>query len=223
MKPLLLASASPRRRELLAQLGIEFTTIPTDIDETPLDGESPRQLVHRLSCAKARAASAKADPGQWILGADTVVALGHEILGKPSSADDADEMLRRLSGRSHRVYTGIALLQTSIEGLPVDDPRSGPVADATHPGILHSQVVCTKVWMREISAIERHAYIATGEPMGKAGGYAIQGRAAAFIRCIAGSYTNVVGLPLYELAGWLAALTPRSAECRAPHHGQQKS
>jgi septum formation protein len=221
MKALLLASASPRRRELLAQLGIEFTTTTTDLDEIPLPGESPRQLVHRLALAKARAARAKAEPGQWILGADTVVALDQKILGKPASAGDADAMLQCLSGRSHRVYTGIALLQVSGEHHPTDNPAPDTESGATHLEILHTRVVCTKVWMRDISASERHAYIATGEPMGKAGAYAIQGRATIFIRCIVGSYTNVVGLPLYELAGLLEGLTPRSAECRAQHREQR--
>lgn len=213
MSPLLLASASPRRRELLEQLGIEFTTTATDLDETPLPGESPRQLVNRLACAKARTASVKADPGQWILGADTVVALGQEILGKPVSAADADTMLQRLSGRSHRVYTGIALLQAPLRQSPAtdaappmpNDPTAEPPGPSCKPDgapaeTLYTRVICTKVCMRTIHASERHRYIATGEPMGKAGAYAIQGRATAFIRYIVGSYTNVVGLPLYELA-----------------------
>jgi len=177
--PLLLASASPRRRELLEQLGIAFTVQPAEVDETPRPGERSGQLVLRLARAKAEAACQLAAPGQWVLGADTVVALDDEILGKPADPESAMDMLARLSGRSHSVYSGIALTRAGF------DTRSLSVK--------------SRVWMRPIDAAELEAYVATGEPLGKAGGYAIQGRAAAFVRCLAGSYSNVVGLPLYEL------------------------
>jgi septum formation protein len=177
--PLLLASASPRRRELLEQLGVAFAVQPADVDETPRPGERPGQLVLRLAHAKAEAARKFAAPGQWVLGADTVVALDDDILGKPADPESATDMLARLSGRSHSVYSGIALTRAGF------DTRSLSVK--------------SRVWMRPIDAAELEAYVATGEPLGKAGGYAIQGRAAAFVRCLAGSYSNVVGLPLYEL------------------------
>lgn len=184
--PLLLASASPRRRELLAQLGLPFTVAPVDIDESPRTGERPGALVARLARAKAEAGLALADPGQWVLGADTVVALGQEILGKPVDHDTAASMLCRLSGRVHTVYSGLFLARQGFAG--------------------HGLTVRTRVWMRTIGDLEIAEYVATGEPLGKAGAYAIQGRAAAFVRCIAGSYSNVVGLPLFELDALLREL-----------------
>lgn len=185
-RPLLLASASPRRRELLAQLGVRFAVAPVDIDESPLPGEVPDALVSRLARVKAEAGLAFAEPGQWVLGADTVVALGEEILGKPAGVDAAGAMLRRLSGRRHTVCSGLFL---ACQGQPGQ-----------------GRAVRTRVWMRAISDPEIAAYVATGEPLGKAGAYAIQGRAAAFVRCIAGSYSNVVGLPLFELDALLREL-----------------
>ena len=184
--PLLLASASPRRRELLAQLGVPFSVAPVDIDESPLVGEAPAALVSRLARAKAKAGLVVADPGQWVLGADTVVVLGPEILGKPGDQDAAVAMLRRLSGRVHTVHSGLFLARHGLPG--------------------RGREVRTRVWMREIGDPEIAAYVATGEPLGKAGGYAIQGRAAAFVRCITGSYSNVVGLPLFELDALLREL-----------------
>jgi len=185
-RPLLLASASPRRRELLAQLDLRFTVAPVDIDESPRPGEGPGALVSRLSRAKAEAALGMAEPQQWVLGADTVVAVGQEILGKPGDAAAAAAMLRRLSGRVHTVHSGLYL------------------AHPASPG--HGRTVRTRVWMRALGDPEITAYVETGEPLGKAGAYAIQGRAAAFVRCIAGSYSNVVGLPLFELDAMLRAL-----------------
>ncbi|AHE99194.1 Maf family protein [Thioalkalivibrio paradoxus] len=184
-RPLVLASASPRRSELLAQLGVEFTPVPADIDETPRPGESPAQLVLRLARGKAEAIAA-AVPGRWVLGADTVVAVGGEILGKPADRHEAARMLARLSGRVHSVYSGLALARLG------EPTRDGWVK--------------TRVWMRDIAQAEIAAYLATGEPLGKAGAYAIQGRGAAFVRCLAGSYSNVVGLPLYELDRLLCEL-----------------
>lgn len=195
-RPLLLASASPRRRELLAQLGLEFTLAPVDIDESPRPGEAPAALVSRLSRAKAEVALGAADPQQWVLGADTVVAVGQEILGKPGSGVAAAAMLLRLSGRAHTVYTGLYLARRN---------RSG-----------HGRTVRTRVRMRVIEDSEITAYVATGEPLGKAGAYAIQGRAAAFVRCIAGSYSNVVGLPLFELDAMLRGLPDPPVEFSAP-------
>jgi septum formation protein len=180
---LLLASASPRRRELLAQLGVSFRVVAADIDESPFPGEAPRDLVLRLACGKAEGALADSETGQWVLGADTVVAVGKQILGKPADAAEAAAMLERLSGRAHTVHSGLALARSGF---------------ATRVA-----AVKTRVWMRDIAADEIAAYLATGEPLGKAGAYAIQGRAAAFVRCLAGSYSNVVGLPLFELDAML--------------------
>jgi septum formation protein len=190
--PLLLASASPRRRELVGQLGIAFTVLAIEIDETPLPGEGADQLVLRLACAKAEGARDFAAPGQWVLGADTVVALNGDILGKPAGPESAREMLARLSGRSHSVYSGIALARKGF------DTRSCWVK--------------SRVWMRPIEAAELDSYVATGEPLGKAGAYAIQGRAAAFVRCLAGSYSNVVGLPLFELDALLREVPDRPVD-----------
>lgn len=182
-EPLVLASASPRRSELLAQLGVPFRVMAVDIDETPLPGENPRELVQRLARLKAETACRRVDADPLVLGADTVVVLGHTILGKPADAAEAVSMLQRLSGRPHTVYSGLALVRRGFA------PRE--------------RVVRTRVWMRDIAPDEIDAYLATGEPMGKAGAYAIQGRAAAFVRFLAGSYTNVVGLPLFELDAML--------------------
>jgi septum formation protein len=185
-RPLVLASASPRRRELLAQLGVQFLVAAVDIDESSRPGETPRDLVLRLACGKAEAALDQAPPGHWVLGADTVVAVGREILGKPADAAEAAAMLQRLSGRAHTVYSGLALARTGFG--------------------TRTAAVRTRVWMRGITSGEIARYLATGEPLGKAGAYAIQGRAAAFVRCLAGSYSNVVGLPLFELDAMLREL-----------------
>ncbi|WP_018994266.1 nucleoside triphosphate pyrophosphatase [Thioalkalivibrio sp. ALgr1] len=184
--PLLLASASPRRRELLEQVQLVFEVAPMDVDETPLPGESPEALVERLAIAKAEAALERGTPGQWVLAADTVVALGDEALGKPVDFADAEAMLQRLSGGEHRVVSGMALCR---------------------PGeSMRACTVTTCVRMRPLTPSDIERYWATGEPRGKAGAYAIQGRGAAFVEWIAGSYTNVVGLPLFELEQWLAAI-----------------
>jgi septum formation protein len=186
-RPLVLASASPRRRELLAQLGVQFLVATVDIDESSRPDETPRELVLRLARAKAEAALDTVSPGHWVLGADTVVAVGGEILGKPADAAEATAMLQRLSGRAHAVYSGLALARTGFG--------------------TRTAAVRTRVWMREITPGEIARYLATGEPLGKAGAYAIQGRAAAFVRCLAGSYSNVVGLPLFELDAMLLQLS----------------
>jgi septum formation protein len=175
---IVLASASPRRRELLASAGWPFCVQPAAIDETPLPRESPRSYVLRLARAKSRSIR-PARPGKdtIVVGADTTVALGASILGKPASAAEAETMLRRLAGRRHEVFTGICLRQA----------RSGREA---------AGVAVTHVWFRPLSPRQIAAYVATGEPGDKAGAYAIQGGAAAFVRRMEGSYANVVGLPL---------------------------
>lgn len=177
---LILGSASPRRLELLAQIGIvPDAVVPADIDETPHPGELPRGHAERIAEAKARAVAA--GPGDLVLCADTVVAMGRRILGKPRDAAEAAAFLARLAGRRHRVITAVALR----------GPR------------LWMRTVETVVKLRRLAPDEIAAYVAAGEWQGKAGGYAIQGRAAAFIPAISGSYSNVVGLPLAETAGLL--------------------
>ena len=180
---LILGSGSPRRRELLAQLGITADDIrPPEIDETPLKGELPRPYCVRLATEKARAVEAGAD--EVVLSADTTVAMGRRILGKPADADEARAFLRALSGRRHRVVTAVAV-------------RRGAK--------LWERDVVTQVKMKPLSDAEIAAYIATGDWQGKAGGYGIQGPAGAFVPWINGSFPAVVGLPLAETAGLLRA------------------
>lgn len=176
--PLILASASPRRRELLAQIGIACTVQPVDLDETAHPGEAPRAYVERLALAKARAGSVR-NPGAIALGADTAVVLDGEILGKPRDRDDAFAMLRRLSGREHEVLTAVALANEERAAVRTSTSRVG-FADLSDDAIA--------------------AYWATGEPADKAGAYGIQGLAAVFIHHVSGSYSGVVGLPLFETA-----------------------
>ncbi|MCJ8203148.1 Maf family protein [Pseudomonas sp. RGM2987] len=181
MKPLYLASGSPRRRELLMQIGVPFTAISADIDETPLDQESPSAYVERLACGKAEAGrrSLPAAAAGCVLGADTAVVLDGQILGKPLDRADALSMLLSLSGREHEVLTAIAVL---------DGQRC------------ESRVVRSRVRFRAITEPEATAYWASGEPRDKAGGYGIQGLGAVFVAGLEGSYSAVVGLPLCETA-----------------------
>ncbi|MEW9900398.1 Maf family protein [Chitinivorax sp. PXF-14] len=183
-----LASASPRRRELLAQLGVPLEVIRTDIDETPLPGELPRDYTERLAREKAEAGWAMLNrfnlPHRPLLAADTTVVLGDEIIGKPADRADAAVILRKLSGSEHQVITSVALR---------DDSRCE----------LRTSV--STVRFKKLSEAEIDAYIATGEPMDKAGAYGIQGFAAIFIEEMRGSFTGIVGLPLHETASLLAA------------------
>lgn len=173
---LVLASASPRRRALLADLGLDFLVRPPHTDETARPDERPAELVARLALEKAQALLAG---GELVLAADTVVVIDDEILGKPVDPDDARAMLTRLSGRDHEVYTGVAL------------------ADATAaPARCVSRVERTQVRIREMSSAEIAAYVDGGEPMDKAGAYAIQGWGALYVEAVTGNYTNVVGLPI---------------------------
>ena len=179
---LILASASPRRAALLAQIGVVPDAIrPAAIDETPHKGELPRTHAERLAGEKAAAVAAGA-PGAFVLAADTVVSAGRRILGKPADAAEAVRFLLLLSGRRHRVTTALCLHA---------------------PGRIARRVVETRVKMKRLCDEEISAYIRSGEWHGKAGGYAIQGIAAAFVPAIVGSYTNVVGLPLTETAALL--------------------
>jgi septum formation protein len=181
---LILGSASPRRRDLLVQVGlIPDAIVAPEIDERPLAGELPRACALRLALAKAEAIAGDEDIA--VLAADTVVALGRRMLGKPSDPREAAAFLRRLSGRRHRVITGLALRR----GLQC-----------------WSRAVETSVRFKRLNEGEIAGYLASGEWDGKAGGYAIQGRAAGFIPWIGGSYSNVVGLPLTETLALLAAV-----------------
>jgi septum formation protein len=177
---LVLASASPRRRDLLAQIGIAPAVIEAaaDIDESAQPGESPRALAARLAEAKARAVAAN-HPGGYVLGADTVVACGRRILPKPADEAAARASLVLLSGRRHVVHGGVALISPD--------------------GSVRTRVVATSVAFKRLQADEIAGYLASGEWRDKAGGYAIQGRAARFVKAISGSYPNVVGLPLFEV------------------------
>jgi septum formation protein len=190
LQTLVLASGSPRRIELLQQAGIEPSRVfPADIDETPLRAEHPRSLAKRLSKEKAEKASAALtkEVGHaqgFILAADTVVAVGRRILPKAETADEATNCLQLLSGRAHRVYTGVCLI--------------------TPGGKLRQRLVETRVRFKRLPREEIASYLASGEWRGKAGGYAVQGLAGSFVIKLAGSYTNVVGLPLYETMALLA-------------------
>lgn len=180
-KALILASRSPRRQELLRAEGIAFEVVPGDEEEaTPEPGEDCAQYARRAAIAKALEV-ARSRPGRWTLGADTVVAVDGDPLGKPVDHEEARRMLRRLSGRSHQVYTGVALVRV--------DSQEG-VAD------IRADVAVTTVTFRPLKEAEIAAYVATGEPLDKAGAYGIQGGAAQFVSRVEGSYSNVVGLPL---------------------------
>jgi septum formation protein len=193
MAKLVLASASPRRLELLAQIGIVPDAVdPAEIDETPLKAELPGPYVLRLAQAKA-AAVAPRHPDAFILAADTIVACGRRILGKPEDEKTARRFLTLLSGRRHRVYGGIAVV--------------------TSDGRVVTRRVVSQVAFKRLSESELAGYLATGEWRGKAGGYAIQGRGAMLVSWMQGSYSNVVGLPLFEVAQLLTGLGYRWPSC----------
>jgi septum formation protein len=193
--PLVLASASPRRRELLARAGLRFEVLPADVPEEPRTGEGPRALVERLAAAKAAAVRDRLPPRphRFVLGSDTVVALGEDVLGKPSDPEDALAMLRRLAGRTHTVWTGVALAATGRDTLRVTS-------------------VASRVTFRAASEAELRAYVASGESLDKAGAYALQGEGRLLVSRIEGSESNVIGLPLDET---LALLAEAGLELRA--------
>jgi septum formation protein len=187
--PFVLASASPRRAELLSAAGYAFIVEAAEVDESPRPGEAPPAYVRRLAESKAHAVAVRR-AGAVVLGADTTVVADGEILGKPVDGADAASMLARLQGRAHEVLTGVAL---------TDGSRT------------LAAVSVTRVWFATMTADEIAAYVASGEPMDKAGAYAIQGRAARYVTRIEGSYGNVVGLPValvHELFGRLARARP---------------
>lgn len=179
---MILASQSPRRRDLLKLIATGFRVIPSEVDESYRDGETPAEYVARLAEAKARAVAAKALPAEVIIGSDTTVASAGMILNKPVDEADFLAMMERLSGTTHQVYSAVCVLRETLCAV---------------------KVVQTDVTFRQLSMPERLNYWQTGEPLDKAGGYGIQGLAARFIDSIHGSYTNVVGLPLVELEALL--------------------
>jgi nucleoside triphosphate pyrophosphatase len=188
-RPLVLASGSPRRRGFLHQLGYQFEVITPETEEKALPGEEAQEYVLRNAVEKAQDVVIRVAPGTVVIAADTVVVLNGRIMEKPGSEDGATEMLQSLSGQTHQVITGFCVCGTNLSGAAV----------------VRSLAVSTDVEFKNLSDEEIAAYIRSGEPMDKAGAYAIQGRAAYMIRQIRGSYTNVVGLPMTELEELLAA------------------
>lgn len=185
-KRLILASSSPRRYELLKQLGIEFDVIPSGVEENFLPKESPRRHALRLAEAKA-SEIAKQYPDRWVLGADTIVYIHQTILGKPKNSEEARAMLRQLSGKEHQVFTGVSIKHLSKNKMD-------------------RKVVRSLVRIKKLAPSEIDWYIQTGEPFDKAGGYAAQGIGSFMIESIRGSYTNVIGLPLCEVIQMLLRL-----------------
>lgn len=182
---LYLASKSPRRRQLLEQIGVAFLPLDVDVPEEPAPGEKPEDYVGRVACDKARAGFRRVAGGDHVvLGSDTEVVLGDTVFGKPADAATAKDMLARLSGRTHRVISCVCLVDAGGE---------------------RTATCISEVRFDALDARDIDAYVATGESFGKAGGYAIQGRAAAFVAHLSGSYSAVMGLPLHETAGLLRA------------------
>ena len=184
---LVLASGSPRRRDLLSAMGIAFEVIPADIPEIPREGEAPEPMALRFAKEKARAVASLSpdEPRRWVLAADTIVVLGDRVLGKPKSPEHAVEMLMALVGRTHQVITGVTVTNsTGSEEF--------------------STAVASQVVMRPTPREELEAYVATGEPLDKAGAYALQGEGSRFVEAVEGSETNVIGLPVAETLMLLA-------------------
>ena len=182
---IILASASPRREQLLKQIGVSFRVIPSEADESNTAVLRPAEYVKQCALAKAKVVASRVSPADIVIGADTVVALGEIVFGKPSDDADAARMLRQLSGRTHSVWSGLAVLA---------------------PQNRYVTAVETKVTLAELSTHQIERYVASGEPMDKAGAYAIQGLGAVFVKRIDGCYYNVVGLPLQVLSGQLNEL-----------------
>lgn len=181
MRPIILASGSPRRQELLTNLGLDFKVIVSDVDESMGENMLPAQLVEKLAERKASAVAAEFSGEGLVIGADTIVILGNKLMGKPQDRSDAIEMLRELQGRSHEVFTGVAVIDV-----------------ATGQSVVTHQATAVRFKPMTMEQIER--YVDTGEPMDKAGAYAVQGKASIFIDSIRGCYFNVVGLPVAKLA-----------------------
>jgi len=189
---IVLASSSPRRIDLFRTLGLPFRVESPDVDETPEAGEAPERLVRRLACAKAERIAA-AHPEAIVVAADTVIVLDGEPLGKPSDADEALVILRKLRGREHEVLTGVCIL-------------------GVREGIRRVDLARSVVRMADLQEADLRAYARSGEPIGKAGAYAIQGGAARFLELVRGSRTNVIGLPLELVGRLLSGRPPRPAE-----------
>ena len=184
---IILASSSPRRKELLEKLSIKFDVLPSLVDEIPLRGELPEDFALRISMEKALSVSGNLDSDCVVIGADTVVVIDGEILGKPRSEEEAKLMLKKISGREHRVITGFSIIKPKVE-------------------ILHREFVESRVKIKTLAPQEIEGYIKTREPMDKAGAYGAQGIGAFMIEEIYGSYTNVVGLPLTHVIDVLTRL-----------------
>jgi septum formation protein len=184
---IILASSSPRRKELLERLGLRFEVIPSLIDEIPLRDESPEDFALRASTEKALSVSRSLDSDSVVIGADTIVVIGGEILGKPKDEEEATIMLEKIAGREHRVITGFSIVKPKAE-------------------ILYRNLVESRVKIKTLAPCEIEGYIKTGEPMDKAGAYGAQGIGAFMIEEIHGSYTNVVGLPLAQVIDVLTGL-----------------
>ncbi len=178
-KPIILASSSPRRKELLQQIGLSFQTARVHVDERVLTGEEPEAYAARVALGKARAAAGEFSSG-IVIAADTIVVLGNAILGKPADAADAERMLTELSGKMHRVITGLTVMDAGT-------------------GKMLTRTATTKVWFRKLSAQEVTSYVTSGESLDKAGSYGIQGKGVLLVERIDGCYSNVVGLPLVLL------------------------
>ena len=180
---LILASRSPRRKDLLEKAGLTFAVVVSRIDESAVTWSEPARYTRDLALAKAREVADRF-PDRWVIGADTIVVAGGQALGKPVSVDDARRMLARLSGTAHEVYTGFAVVHKG-------------------QGHVYSEAVRSEVVFKSLSADEIEWYVHTGEPDDKAGAYAIQGQGACLVRSVMGSYTNVVGLPVCEVVDYL--------------------
>ncbi len=202
--PLVLASSSPRRHELLAQVGLTFHIVPSDMDEEPHNNNGHEPAILTQGCARAKAEVVVErlgrDEDRWFLGVDTIVVLDGGILGKPEDKDAARASLKKLSGKWHKVVTGYCLLN--------------PFTDKELMGSVES-----KVLIKDLSDSEIESYISTSEPYDKAGGYAVQGIGAYMVQAINGSYTNVVGLPLCEVLGEMARLDIIEPDVMAPENG----
>lgn len=197
---LILASGSPRRREMMARAGLAFRVEIPGIDEAPQPDETPEAYARRAAADKARAVADRLGPARRrriVVGCDTIVVLGGRILGKPRDVAEARAMLRMLGGRTHRVMTGLAMI--------ADAPGT--------PARRRAKTVITEVIFRRLTEAEIRAYAASGDPMDKAGAYGIQEGAAHMVRAVRGSYTNVVGLPMAELIDWLDGEARRCATC----------
>ena len=184
---IILASSSPRRKELFEKLGIRFSIIPSLADEIPREGEPPQEFAVRASTEKALAVARNLNSGCVVIGADTIVVIDGEILGKPGDEEEARFTLKKISGREHRVITGFSIVKPKME-------------------VLHREFVESRVKIKILAPWEIEGYINTKEPMDKAGAYGVQGIGAFMVQEIHGSYTNIVGLPLAQLVGALTKL-----------------